>query len=39
VILDEIQNARDLFATLRGLIDNGRRRGRKTGRFLLLGCP
>jgi uncharacterized protein len=37
VILDEIQNAPDLFATLRGLIDKGRRRGRKTGRFLLLG--
>jgi uncharacterized protein len=37
VILDEIQNAPDLFATLRGLIDKGRRRGSKTGRFLLLG--
>lgn len=37
VILDEIQNAPDLFATLRGLIDKGRRKGRKTGRFLLLG--
>jgi predicted AAA+ superfamily ATPase len=37
VILDEIQNAPDLFATLRGLIDQGRRRGRKIGRFLLLG--
>ena len=37
VILDEIQNAPDLFATLRGLIDKGRRRGRRTGRFLLLG--
>lgn len=37
VILDEIQNAPDLFSTLRGLIDKGRRKGRKTGRFLLLG--
>jgi hypothetical protein len=37
VILDEIQNAPDLFRTLRGLIDKGRRKGRKTGRFLLLG--
>ena len=37
VILDEIQNAPDLFTILRGLIDKGRRRGRKTGRFLLLG--
>ena len=37
VILDEIQNAPDLFSVLRGLIDKGRRKGRKTGRFLLLG--
>ena len=37
VILDEIQNAPDLFSTLRGLIDKGRRKGRKVGRFLLLG--
>lgn len=37
VILDEIQNAPGLFATLRGLIDKGRRNGRKVGRFLLLG--
>lgn len=37
VILDEIQNAPDLFATLRGIIDKGRRQGRRTGRFLLLG--
>ena len=37
VIIDEIQNAPDLFSTLRGLIDKGRRKGRKTGRFLLLG--
>jgi uncharacterized protein len=37
VILDEIQNAPDLFSVLRGLIDKGRRKGRNTGRFLLLG--
>ena len=37
VILDEIQNAPDLFGTLRGVIDKGRRKGRRTGRFLLLG--
>ena len=37
VILDEVQRMPELFATLRGLIDQGRRRGRKAGRFLLLG--
>lgn len=37
VILDEIHRVPDLFLTLRGLIDQGRRRGRRTGRFLLLG--
>ncbi len=37
VILDEVQRAPELFATLRGLIDQGRRRGKKSGRFLLLG--
>lgn len=37
VILDEVQRAPDLFMTLRGLIDAGRRRGRRAGRFLLLG--
>ena len=37
VVLDEIQNAPDLFSALRGLIDRGRRKGHKTGRFLLLG--
>jgi hypothetical protein len=37
VILDEVQRVPELFATLRGLIDQGRRRGKKTGRFLLLG--
>lgn len=37
VILDEIHRVPDLFLTLRGLIDQGRRRGLRTGRFLLLG--
>ena len=37
VILDEIHRAPELFLTLRGLIDKGRRRGLRTGRFLLLG--
>ena len=37
VILDEIHRVPDLFLTLRGLIDQGRRHGRRTGRFLLLG--
>ncbi len=37
VILDEIQRAPQLFRSLRGLIDGGRRRGRGKGRFLVLG--
>jgi len=37
VVLDEIHRAPELFQTLRGLIDQGRRRGHRTGRFLLLG--
>jgi predicted AAA+ superfamily ATPase len=37
VILDEVHRAPELFQSLRGLIDRGRRRGRTTGRFLLLG--
>jgi predicted AAA+ superfamily ATPase len=37
VILDEVQRFPDLFQTLRGLIDRGRRKGLRTGRFLLLG--
>ena len=37
VVLDEVQRAPELFATLRGLIDQGRQRGKKSGRFLLLG--
>jgi predicted AAA+ superfamily ATPase len=37
VIIDEVQRAPSLFQNLRGLIDQGRRQGRRTGRFLLLG--
>lgn len=37
VILDEVHRFPDLFQNLRGLIDRGRRKGLKTGRFLLLG--
>ena len=37
VILDEVQRVPELFQTLRGLIDKGRRRGIRAGRFLLLG--
>jgi predicted AAA+ superfamily ATPase len=37
VILDEIHHAPGLFEPLRGMIDRGRREGRRSGRFLLLG--
>jgi predicted AAA+ superfamily ATPase len=37
IVLDEVHRAPDLFQALRGVIDRGRRSGRKTGRFLLLG--
>lgn len=37
VILDEIQRVPELFPSLRGLIDEGRSRGFREGRFLLLG--
>lgn len=37
VILDEVHRVPELFQSLRGLIDKGRRRGRRTRRFLLLG--
>lgn len=37
VILDEIHRVPELFASLRGIIDQGRREGRRTGRFLVLG--
>jgi predicted AAA+ superfamily ATPase len=37
VILDEVQRVPELFQRLRGIIDQGRRRGMANGRFLLLG--
>jgi predicted AAA+ superfamily ATPase len=37
VILDEIHRVPELFPEMRALIDQGRRRGRRTGRFLILG--
>jgi len=37
VILDEVHRMPNIFRGLRGLIDRGRRSGRKAGRFLLLG--
>jgi uncharacterized protein len=37
VILDEIHRMPDLFEALRGLIDEGRRSGKRSGRFLILG--
>ena len=37
VVLDEIHRVPELFPVLRGLIDRGRRQGRKTSRFLILG--
>ena len=37
IILDEIQRQPELFATLRGVIDDRRRQGQRTGQFLILG--
>ena len=37
VILDEIHRMPELFQTLRGIIDEGRRKGKGVGRFLILG--
>jgi len=37
VVLDEVQRAPDLFAQLRGVIDQRRRAGKRSGQFLLLG--
>jgi predicted AAA+ superfamily ATPase len=37
VILDEVHRAPGLFPVLRGLIDKGRRAGRQSGQYLLLG--
>jgi predicted AAA+ superfamily ATPase len=37
VVVDEIHSAPELFGTLRGIIDDRRREGDRTGHFLLLG--
>ena len=37
LVLDEVHRSPGLFAPLRGIIDRRRRRGRRTGQFLLLG--
>lgn len=37
VILDEIHRTPELFQTLRGIIDQGRRKNKGKGRFLILG--
>src|SRR3990170_8814716 len=37
VILDEVHRVPGLFPVLRGLIDQGRRAGRRSGQYLLLG--
>jgi len=37
VILDEVHRLPNLFQNLRGLIDRGRRSGRRSGQYLLLG--
>lgn len=37
VILDEIHRMPEIFQPLRGIIDAGRRAGKRTGRFLILG--
>lgn len=37
VVIDEVHRVPDLFAVLRGVIDDNRRSGFRTGQFLLLG--
>ncbi len=37
VVLDEVHRTPEIFQTLRGIIDRGRRKGNRTGRFLVLG--
>jgi predicted AAA+ superfamily ATPase len=37
VILDEVHRLPEIFQILRGVIDRGRRQGRRSGQFLLLG--
>jgi predicted AAA+ superfamily ATPase len=37
VVLDEIHRMPEIFRELRGVIDQGRRKGKRNGRFLILG--
>ncbi len=37
IVIDEVQSRPGLFPEIRGLIDSGRSRGRRSGRFLFLG--
>ncbi|PXW83317.1 hypothetical protein C8R34_12957 [Nitrosomonas sp. Nm84] len=37
IILDEVQRLPDIFAPIRGLIDQQRRKGKRVGQFLFLG--
>ena len=37
VVLDEVHRTPELFQVLRGVIDRGRRKGLRAGRFLMLG--
>lgn len=37
IILDEVQRLPEIFLTMRGIIDQSRRQGRKNGQFLILG--
>ena len=37
IILDEVQHAPEIFAPIRGIIDENRRRGRENSQFLFLG--
>ncbi len=37
IILDEVQRLPEVFASLRGIIDKERRKGKKAGQFLFLG--
>jgi predicted AAA+ superfamily ATPase len=37
IVLDEVQRLPEIFAPLRGIIDQERRKGNKTGQFLFLG--
>ncbi len=37
IVLDEIHKAPGIFREMRGVIDENRRKGRKTGQFLILG--